>query len=415
MTIDFGRSAVAALALAAGSAAAQTAPYYIGGYVGYNRLSNALGLADGAPVPTALGYVSKADNVATLALLGGLDQRIGRQRVFGDVTLRDNRYSDNKRLNSKTYAASAGLDWETIERISGNLTLRSNRDLVRFGVFEPLTNVRNLVTSNQADVSARIGVVTRWTFEAGAGWRGIDYTAPSYAPREFRQTQYSLGTRYWPGGGNYVGLTLRQTDGRYPRFSAGGAERFDRRDVELSGSYELAQLTRLYARASYTRIDYTQQLDRLDFSGFTGSVRASYTPTGKLRFNAEVARDRAQDLRYSFLAGFDPNSGQFVNETFASAQLATALRLRAGYDVSAKVALNAAAGYTRRAVSLQLTGQEGRERTSSFSFGASWVPTRTSRIGCDWSNDRRRSDLLAERFNLSSSSFGCYGQLTIQP
>lgn len=413
MTIDIRRLATAlVLALAAGTAAAETTPYSIGGYVGYTHLSNALGLADGAAVPTGLGYVSKADDVTTIALVGALDQRIGRQRVFGDVTLRDNRYRDNDLLDSRTYAASAGVDWQTIERISGNLTLRSNRDLVRFGVFDQPTSERNLVTSNQADFTARIGVVTRWTFEAGAGWRSLDYTAASYASREFRQTQYSLGTRYWPGGGNYVGLTLREIDGRYPHYSAGGEESFDRRDVELSASYELSGLTRLYARARHTRIDYAQQLNALDFSGFTGSLRLTYTPTGKLRLNAEVARDRAQDLRFSFL---EFGAGGFQFETFESAPLATALRLRASYDMTAKVALNASAGHTRRKVSLLLAGQEGRERTTNFSLGAAWTPTRTSRVGCDWSNERRRSDLQAERLNVSAGSFGCYGQLSIQP
>lgn len=412
MTINYGPFAAAAvLTLAAGTAAAQSTPYYIGGYAGYTRLSNALGLADGAAVPTQLGYVSKSDNVATLALVGGLDQRIGRQRVFGDVTLRDNRYSDNKLLDSKTYAASAGADWETIERISGNLTLRSNRDLVRFGAFDRPTAEPNLVTSSQADFMARIGVVTRWTFEAGAGWRGVDYTASTYAPRELRQSHYSAGTRHWPSGSNYIGLTLRKSDGRYPRFSATRADKLDRRDIELSSFFQLSGSSSIYLRAARTRIDYTER-NNFDFSGFTGSLRANYTATGKLRFNAEIARDRAQELRFSFI---EFGSGGLVFETFESAQLATALRLRANYDLTAKVALNASAGNSRRAVSLQAAGQEGRERTSNFSFGATWTPTRTSRVGCDWSKQRRRSDLLAERFNLSASTFGCYGQLSIQP
>lgn len=404
-----GRAAALAIGVAAlgASAVAQTSPYYIGGYVGYTHLSNALGLADGAGVPPP--YVSKSDNVTTVALVGGLDQRISRQRVFGDVTLRDNRYADNKLLSSKTYAASAGVDWETIERISGNLTLRSNRDLIRFGVNERPSNERNLVTASQADFSARIGVVTRWTFEAGAGWRGVDYTASEYASRELRQGHYSAGVRYWPSGTSSFGLTLRQSDGRYPRYSATTADRFDRRDIELSSSYRFSGLSSIAVRAAHSRIDYTLQ-NNLDFSGFTGSLRASYIPTGKLRFNLEIARDRGQDLRF-IERGFNNE----VVESFESAQLATALRLRASYDLSAKVALNASAGHTRRGVTLQVAGQEGRERTSTFALGATWTPTRTSRVGCDWSKESRRSDLLANVLNVSSSSFGCHGQLTLQP
>jgi hypothetical protein len=404
-------AAACALGAAAVAAQAETTPYYIGGYVGYTHLSNALGLADGAPVPTNLGYTSKADDVTTIALVGGLDQRIGRQRVFGDLTLRDNRYADNKRLNSQTYAASAGLDWETVERISGNVALRSNRELIRYGAFDQPTDVRNLVTANQVDANVRVGVVTRFTFEGGAGWRNVDYTDPSYAGREYRQRHVSAGVRYWPGGSNYLGLTLRESDGRYPRYTASSAETFDRRDVTLSLGYALSGLTSISARASHTRVDYSTA--PLDFSGVTGSLRVAYVPTAKLRLEAEAARDRAQDLRFSFIE-FDPNVG-FFRENLESADLATALRLRAAYAVTSKVAINAQAGTTRRNVALLTTGQQGRERTSSASLGASWTPTRTSRVGCDWSQDRRRSDLLADRLNTSTSSFGCYGQLTIQP
>lgn len=403
-------AAALALGVGVGSATAQTTPYYIGGYVGYTHLSNALGLVDGASVPTQLGYVSKADDVTTVALVGGLDQRISRQRVFGDVTLRDSRYADNKLLDSKTYAATAGVDWETIERISGNVRLGSSRDLIRFGVFDRPSGERNLVTTNHADFAARIGVVTRWTFEAGAGWRGVDYTASTYAARELRQSHYSVGTRYWPSSAMSVGLKVRETDGRYPHQSTAGRDRYDRRDVELSTFIQYSGLTSLLVRAAYTRIDYERQ--DLDFSGFTGSLRAGYAPTGKLRFNAQIARDRAQDLRFSFI---DIGSDGIVFETFESAELATALRLRANYDVTAKVALTAGVGHSTRRVSLLASDQQGRERTNSLSLGVTWTPTRTSRVGCNWSKDRRRSDLLAERFNVSSSTFGCSGQLSIQP
>src|SRR5687768_12256267 len=114
------RFSTACLVLAGMSAGAlaQVSPYYIGGSIAYGHLSNALGQADDAPLPP--GYESRSDNVTSVGLLGGVDQTIGRQRVFGDLTLRDNRYERNKLLNHRNYSVTAGIDWQTIERISGN-------------------------------------------------------------------------------------------------------------------------------------------------------------------------------------------------------------------------------------------------------------------------------------------------------
>jgi hypothetical protein len=57
----------------------------------------------------------------------------------------------------------------------------------------------------------------------------------------------------------------------------------------------------------------------------------------------------------------------------------------------------------------------GRERGTQFSLGVSWMPTRTSRIGCDFTQEKRRADIFAELLNLTAESTSCYAQLTLQP
>jgi hypothetical protein len=414
MTMTLRRLAIACAAAAVAAAAgAETSPYYIGGSVGYSRLSNVLGLPDGASVPTLLGYESKSDNVTSYALVGGIDQPIGRQRLYGDLTLRHNKYARNEILDNNSYAVTAGVDWETVERISGNLTLKANRDLLQFSTIDQPTGVRNLVTTRQADFTGRIGGTTRLTLEAGAGYRSVDYSDASYNPRDFRQASVSLGGRYWPSSGNYVDLSLRHSEGRYPRFRRSSddfeADRFDRRGVELSAYYQHAGISSLYARLVHSRIDYDLQ-DNLDFSGFTGMIKGSWQPASKIRLTTELARDRAADLRFS-LDPSDPAGPQLEG-----AQLATALRLRVAYAATAKVSFNANAGHTSRSVTVSNAqiSQSGREKTRQFGLGAAWTPTRTSRIACDLSRQRQRSDVV-QSLNVSSNSASCSAQLTIQP
>jgi hypothetical protein len=333
-------------ALLSASVAAQTvSPYYIGGLVAYGHQSNALGLTDGATaVPP--GYASKSDKLTSLALVAGLDQPIGRQRLFGDLTWRDNRYDRNQLLDHHSYSASAGVDWQTIERISGNLSFKTNRDLVQFSSFEQPTGGRNLVTTRAADASARIGGVTRFTFETAFNYRSIDYSDIGYESRDVRQHMASLGVRYSPSGTNYFGLSFRDTRGRYPTFqrtTAGAIEdRFDRQDIDASLLYQFSGENNVFARLSYSKADFERQ-DSQDLSAFTGAMRATYVPTGKLRFSAELARDRGSDI-------------QFILDAFGSrvesARLATAARLRTDYAATAKISVNANLGYTQRSVSV---------------------------------------------------------------
>lgn len=404
-----------AAAMLSGGAGGQTSPYSIGGSLAYGQQSNALGLADGAAVPGNLGYVSKSDQVTSLAVIGGLDQQLGRQRLFGDVTLRDNRYARNKLLNHQSYSLSGAVDWQTIERISGNLTLKSTRDLVRFSSFDQPTGGRNLINTQQADASARVGVVTRYTFEAGVSQRSVDYSDAAYDSRDFRQRSVSVGARYWPSGSNYGGVTLRDTKGRYPSVTRGNnlaADRFDRQDVELSMSLQTSGFSTVFARAAYSKIEHSLRPE-LDYSGFTGLFRGTLTPTAKVQLTGELARDRGQDIELSL---FDPNSGFTRVE---AARLATIARLRVAYAATAKTELHANASTTRRTISqtnvFTRAEESGSERSSQYGLGASWTPTRTSRVGCDVSRDRRRSDIAAAQLNVSSNTTTCYAQLTVQP
>lgn len=414
-------AAIALAGLAVFAAHGETSPYYIGSSLSYSHQSNVLGLADGQDVNAALtqlGYSSKSDNVTSLALVGGFDQQISRQRVFGDLTLRNNQYARNDLLNNNSYALTTGLDWQTVNHLSGTVKVRANRDLIHYSSVDQPSGQKNLISTRQADLTARLGGVTALTLEAGAGYRSVNYSDSTYNSNEYSQAYGSLGVRYWPSGSTSFGLSFRGTEGKYPHFAVDAAgeamaDNFSRQDIDLSTSVELSGATNLTARLSHTKIEYDF---RDDFSGFTGQVGVNYQATGALNLHAEFARDRGQDLRFVFV---NPDAELVQAET---ASLTTVWRTTARYALTAKTSLNANLSYTRRPIALNATSLannttsdgQGHETRRQIGFGVGWAPTRTSQVGCSLSRERRKSDAV-EQLNLSSNVTSCYAQLTLQP
>lgn len=408
------------LALAAGltplAATAQDegSPYYVGVSQTVTRYSNLLRLADGQTAPAGF---KKSDTVSSTALVAGLDQPISRQRLYGNVVLRDNRMSNNEIYDSQGYSLSAGLDWETVGNLSGSLKAAADRNLASFdseGL--GLVRTRNLQTTQQFDAVARVGVVTALTGEVTLGMRKVDYSADAYRSREFRQNDASVGVRYRPTAASSFGVALRGTEGRYPKFRDLGdstfqEDRFDSLDLDLTASLAPSAISSFAVRLSLGRTEYDTATQR-DFSGVTGRASWTWRPTGKLRFLTELTRAPDQDSY--FLAS------AISDATLDFSRVTTALRLRADYAMSAKIALNASARLADRDIVRTLpvlpglsSEVSGTERSARLALGATWNPIRSVRVGCDVSREQRRGDAPLSS-DLGASTFGCSGQFTLQ-
>lgn len=386
------------------AAAAQSSPYYIGLAQTFGYESNLIRLRDGQALPAGL---SKSDSLSSTALVGGIDQPIGRQRLFGSATLRSDRYSKNSAFNNQGYALSLGLDWQTIERVSGKLLAAADRttrtDLRdRSDLFIPR---RNTETSNQLDASVSVGVSTPLSAEAGLSRRDVSYSAQESQYREYNQSSGSLGLRYKLGGATTAGVSLRQTRIEYPRLLATLADPRDRRtrnDVDFVVIWVPSTVSSLNLRASRGRTRHEQFAER-NFSATTGALVWDWQPGGKLRLSTRLARDVGQDAERA---------------TTAFSRTTDSLRLRADYELTAKIGLTASAsGYRRTQLGsgLFVTGLEGRDNGSTVSLGARWAPLRSLTLGCDFSDERRgnnSSPLLNDAFSARAAS--CYGQFTLQ-
>lgn len=400
--------------LASTTAMAQTSPWYIGASQTFTHESNLYRLADGAPVPAG---ISKSDLVGSTALLAGLDQPIGRQRLYGNATLRSNRYRDNTDLDNEGYALRAGLDWETVGRLSGNVDLSADRSLARFDTDTDLglQTRRNVEDSTRLFTEARLGVVTEYTALVSLEHRERRFSAPEYDRRELRQTTAATALRWRPQGGTMLGVGLRHTDGRYPRFlalAAGGfeADRYTRDGLDLLGSYESGGAHRLDARLTLGRTDYDRDNAR-DFSGATGYATWTFRPGGRLSLNTRLARDVGQDAYYS--------GSPFIDGVVDTSRTTTSLSLGANYALSAKVAMRANLTHAQRDLARTLppdaifADSSGRDHTTELSLGATWEPTRSLVFGCDLGHEKRSAsgDLSLP---YTASRLGCFGQVFLR-
>lgn len=409
------RSWPLALMFAAAGAAAQTSPWYLGASLALTHEDNVYRLPDGVAAPPG---VSKADTITTASLLAGLDQPIGRQRLYGTASLRDNRFDRNRVLDNQGYALRGGLDWATGERISGTLDLRADRSLARFNSDTEigLLTRQNIEQRREASASVRVGVVTEYTLEASLERREVDYSAPEYDAREYRSGTATAGLRWRPSAGLSLGGGLRQVRGTYPRFEplAGGgfrADRFTRQGLDLSFALTPGGASRIDGRLNLGRTRYDEATAR-DFSGATGYASWAWQPGGKLQLTTRLDRDDGKSGYYS--------SNPFIDGVIDESRTTTVLSLRADYAATAKIRLNANLAAGRRDLvrtlppdALIAADATGTEDTLEAGLGLSWEPTRATVLGCDLGHERRtgRGDLARP---YRAGRVACYGQIYLR-
>lgn len=392
------------LALLCASTAAQTSPYYIGAAQTIAHETNLIRLRDNQALPAG---TSKSDTVYTTALVAGIDQPFGRQRLFGTANLNNNRYSRNSDYNNSGYELRLGLDWQTIGRVSGRFAVSSDRT-VRADLRDSndrLIPRSNAETANQVDASVSVGLVTRLSAEATLQHRDVRYSATEAAYREYKQRSASLGLRYKPGSTTTWGLGLRQTRWDYPNLLVGVPDTNDRRTrnaLDASVGWQPTGVSSYDLRLSSGKTEY-QQFNSRDFSGVTGSLGWDWRPLAKLRFNTRLSRETGQDSD---------------RVTTAYTRTTDSLRIAADYALSAKIGLNLSiSDYNRRldGSGQAVSGRTGREKGNTVSLGARWAPVRSTLVGCNVSRERLNGNegaALNDAFK--AASFSCYGQFVLQ-
>ena len=401
--------------IALGSAAwAQQSPYYLGVAASYQVNDNLLRLANDQPATVG----SKSDSVTTATLLAGFDQHLGRQRAFANASVRSSRYAKNTSYNNQGYTASGGLDWSTVERLSGSLSGTVNRSLANFlsAAVNQLPD-KNIQDTQALNARFNLGLVTQYSLLATLSHYQLHNSSQGFQYSDFNQDNGSLGVRWTPREQTTLGLGLSGTRGRYPKygrniFGETVDDRFRQTGVDVTAQVTPSGASVIDGRLSYSKTTYDRNNAR-DFSGVTGTVGWAWQPRARLRINTRLSRDTGQSS-YA-LQLFDPLNG-LTDSSQLSSQLVTSLRVQADYEVTAKVAVTSSLQYTQRKIVNSVVGgatSDGKDATTVFALGARWSPLRSVSAGCDLSTEQRTAS-GAGSYALKNNAFSCFAQFQLQ-
>ncbi len=402
-----GRLAATCLLMAASAAIAQANPYSIGVSQAFGHDSN---LYRAATNPTP-------DKYSITGLQAGIDQPFGRQRFYANGSVRATRYEDIVELNNTGYSVNAGVDWSTIERLSGGFNVALNQSLARYGASgdQPALTRKNVETTQEVGGRVQLGVASLLSLQGSLSHRRIGFSADEFAASEYNQTSGSLGLNYRPSDLLTLGTALRATRGEYPNIvmANGDAATFSRNDLDLTATWVASGLSTINARVSFGR-QTSDALTQRDFSGTTGSISWAFLPTGKLTFNTSISRDTGAETTFSSLG-----AGQ-VSGAGDNSRLTTTFALTAGYEATAKIRINAAFRYSRRNLvdeqfvnGMSVGSAEGMDSLKTLSLGASYEPTRAWQLGCNAVRELRLSDSSLSN-NYSATTVNCSAQFTLK-
>jgi hypothetical protein len=386
-----------------GMAWAEANPYYIGVTQTIGHDSNIKKAAGGS------AFV-ESDMYSSTGLVAGFDQPIGRQRVYANASLRRNVFQDFKNENNTGYSLATGLDWSSVEHLSGNVSLGANQSLT-YGTLNQAVTEKNIEKNNQIAARVQYGLAELTALEANYSHREVSYSAAAYSGSDLKQNAASLGVKHQLGGQLNLGAALRTTRGHFAVYD------FRRDDLDLTASWVPTGASTLSARLSYGRQNNSNSTP--DFNGLTGVLSWAYRPTGKLGFTTTLSRDTGAEN--GFIDYFDAQNGfQKTTGTTQYNRLTTALAISANYAATAKINVNAMVRQSRRKLdgsSVDLFGApvtfQGSDSLTILSAGATYAPTRNWLLSCSAGRESR-TQAGTGSYAYGATSASCSAQFVIQ-
>jgi hypothetical protein len=372
--------------LCAGSALAQTAtssserPWYVGLNQDFTHTSNVF-----------------SDTISTTSLLGGVNTRLGRQRLFGDVALNTTKYRQVDARDTSGYNIGLGMDWSTVERLSGTVRIGATQRQTDFGG-SGITQVSlsNVEKTQDFDAVARLGGESLLTYEVGIGWRKVRFGAVEFANTNYRQQRGNMGLVIRPSGA----LTLRTgVQGSRTDYDATDA-RAKNAGVYLGATWVPTGISTVTANLNYSREGATAVSD--GFRGVTGSLAWLWRPTGRLTTTTTLSRATGRDA--GFLRTSDADNNPTVTANNFS-QITNRLALSTAYELTGKISINGGIDVSQRNYGAIVTGA-GKDRETGVSVGARWAALRTVSVGCD-AGYTNRNNTSAANTDAKANRFGC--------
>jgi len=324
-----------------------------------------------------------------------------------------------------SYSAFLGVDWETIEHLSGRVSGNFNRGLssAPAGGSTPLT-AQNIADTQTIEALIRWGGPSLLTLEGGASYSNVGYSSPQYVGSEFNKSSANVGLFYHGGGPFRVGIGVRADATRSPNAFVDPATgqvqstRLNGQYVDLFADYDVTGQIVTNLRLSYTRQE--NSAGGTDLSGWTGALGVSWQVTSKTSLRVDAARDAGfNSTTYNTFAftptatgiAFTPVVGVFQNN-----QITASAGISANYAATAKISTFASARYYR-AHQINLIAGGGAaapdviDIANTYSLGANYEITRNWGAACTMAYERREVS-GGTNYTYDAKTIGCSTQFT---
>lgn len=330
----------------------------------------------------------------------GLNHRLNRQHLFVNIGLGVHRFQDHDELNHASSSLNMGVNWATVGDLNGVVRYAQSRALADYATpGAALLTERNMEHSQLFELSARRPLTTQTAVRGSYQHRRVDFSSNAYLDREYIQHVYSVGVEHGVARALRLGVGLRYTDGRTPRYTetAPGVYRADdnkRRDIDFTAEYDPSERSTITGRISYTRDDHTAPA-LADFSGVTGSLVVRHALTGKTTLTGQLVRETGSETRFAEFTGSP------TGRSFDANRITNSLLLGVGYQPTAKIEARGNYRVNRSKLDSPLGGS-GHNTTRAFGIGVGWEVTRAMEVGCEFERERRSSNTAlssAYKFN----------------
>lgn len=399
--------AVVAAALLGGEACADEADainFIVGQTIAFD--DNLFRLSDSVDTNSVLGSSRRSDTIYTT--IGGItfDKLVSRQRLHADVLLSLNRYSNYSILDNDGQRANAYWGWQLGNHFSGVLSYERTRRLIDFGSLtaEDRGQVRDMNTYDRLYVSGDWWFHPNYSIGAGYSHATSSYDSDLRKANEYDADAIEVNAKYQPKTGNLIGLSIRQTKGRYPNREvaeapASGAtaidNSFDQTDSEVNGDWRLTGQSRVLGRLGYTTRRH-EQVSQRDFSGVTGRLSYKWAQEGKTSVDLTLRREigAVDDIDASYVL----TDGISVNPVW---QPTAKTSLSAKYDWSKR----RYEGDPFRQASVGSFDRSIRKDTvNTASISGTYLPLRNLQLTLSFQHERRTSSrqFVDYRDNLAS-------------
>lgn len=371
---QLGLVSLAVGALCAGAARADTIDsLHAFADVGYSHDNNLFRLPDASP-----GYDNtRGDSMRNLDAGLTFNQTYGRQVISAQAKVTRVNFDHFTSLNYNGKDMLADWGWHLGNHLEGNLGTTYSEVLAPYT--DIVTNQRNLRTQRRSYGKALWTFHPSWRLRGSVEENRYKYDLAIQAANNRKDEVGELGLDYLASTSSSIGLQMDKTQYRYDSLrNLDGVQtnaNSDQTDLRLRVVWRVTPVTELQFLGGHARRTYDPLYSTHDSSGGTARLTGSTVVDGKLRLNGALFHEFAS-----------------VESSIFSYSTNTGANLAAGWDLSAKLQLQAQSSYLKRSFNGLLAASlpfDFSDRTRNNSLSLTYAALAKLQVSASVFNERR--------------------------